>query len=543
MTRLGTSFPEDFNPPFAHRIIGSYVYSNPNGAEIMLIATENEDYVWACQFGKDPFKVNIDATLPDPTTGINSVMFVQAFDKVLLLRLGNIPRLEWDGTGDTNGDGIAESEFKAVVKSDEGIEVIPNAAQGTTFANRILFYFDYNPGMPWRDQFIMTDVLDYSSYDPVLAVFRVNAGEAGSITSIVPYFRGSVVVFKSKSTHMVENFTIDPFQATQRMLNNRIGSVGAQGPIQVGHDLIFLSKPDGYYRLSQIVQEDISTQPVPISRPIQPIIDRLAWDLADFFACSAALGDYVYFAVPWRDHPGGFGCNAILVYNSVTDQWESAPDWWDDPTFLINRLLVTLYDGGPRLFALDYTARRVSLLYDGVEDNINGQTRAVRDLIETRGYVAGNPAGFKRFERAIVGIKTVNPAAVVTAISDGFNEEKELFTITKDQSKFYIHGHPPYDGSSQREAKREDYAVINPFDPNVSTEDFENLPVGPIDHIPPAPGVIPDTVEKQQSLERFQIRQNGRWCSLRIENTQGQCDVLGVAVDAIPAQEGTSVVA
>jgi len=48
---------------------------------------------------------------------------------------------------------------------------------------------------------------------------------------------------------------------------------------------------------------------------------------------------------------------------------------------------------------------------------------------------------------------------------------------------------------------------------------------------------------KQQSLERFQIRQNGRWVSIRIENTGGQCDCLGIAVEAIPAQEGIKVVA
>src|SRR5262245_3647145 len=85
-TRPGTTFPGDFNPAFENVIIGSGIYSNPNGEEVMLVATAGASYVWQLQFGKDPVKILIDPA-GDPgggLTGNGIVNFVQAFDKVYL---------------------------------------------------------------------------------------------------------------------------------------------------------------------------------------------------------------------------------------------------------------------------------------------------------------------------------------------------------------------------------------------------------------------------------------------------------------------------
>jgi hypothetical protein len=39
------------------------------------------------------------------------------------------------------------------------------------------------------------------------------------------------------------------------------------------------------------------------------------------------------------------------------------------------------------------------------------------------------------------------------------------------------------------------------------------------------------TIQKQQTSERRLIRDRGRWVSLRIENTLGICDVVGISVE------------
>jgi hypothetical protein len=189
---------------------------------------------------------------------------------------------------------------------------------------------------------------------------------------------------------------------------------------------------------------------------------------------------------------------------------------------------------------LDYAASRVYLLYDGIEDEINGNAVPVRDVIETRGYTGGDLGSFKMCERATIGLRIYDPEVTVTALSDGVNEEKPIKTFGKDRKRFYIHGHKEFDPLTDdaTEPKREDYSTQ---DEGVAIEDFEGLPVGPLLSIPPTSLIFNGT--KQQSLERMAIRQQGRWISLRIENVNGQCDVLGAAVDLTPVQEGMRVLA
>jgi hypothetical protein len=65
-TRPGTNLPPDFNPPFGNQLIGSGIYSNPNGDEVMMVAPRNSGFVWALQHNKDPRQILIigGATVP-----------------------------------------------------------------------------------------------------------------------------------------------------------------------------------------------------------------------------------------------------------------------------------------------------------------------------------------------------------------------------------------------------------------------------------------------------------------------------------------------
>jgi hypothetical protein len=543
-TRPGITAPPDFNPVFEDLIVGAGIYNNPNGDEVMLVATEFADYVWALQFGHDPVKIYLDT---GQTIG-SAVEFVQSFDKVLLLRRGwpwvipTVPMLVWDGN--------VANKFMPMTLIPPGAHLVPIATHALPFENRILYYDAYYPTLPQRDQLLISDVLNFSSFDDPLGVFRINAGESNVITNVSGYYRGAVVVFTKRSIHLLENFQLDFTQAKQRMLSDRLGSVGVHMPLQNGSDVIFLASHDGFYRLGEAIQDQITVQPVPFSRLIQPVIDQIDWARADLWACSAALGDYAYFALPLLGHDASMANNVILVYNLVTGQWESAPDWWDDPSFEIGRLMITTYNNARRLFAWTRTRTpatshsQIHLLYDGLNDQIAGQNLEVQDVLETRGYTVNDPGTFKRFQRAIIGVRTYDPEAEVTAISDGVNEEKPLALVTKDWQRFYVHGHPRFDSDTDdpNEPKRQDYSVGSGSAGNFVGQDFELLPDGGITDLPATPATVYSGI-KQQSMERFQIRQNGRWCSLRIENSNGQCDVLGVAVEAIPAQELTRPVA
>jgi hypothetical protein len=392
----------------------------------------------------------------------------------------------------------------------------------------------------------MSDVLDPTSYDDIYGVFKVAASQSDQITRLLGYQKGKLIAFMRHSVNMIESFTVDPNQTTQRVLSTKVGNVGNKVPLLVGREVFFLDEPGGFYRMTQIVQDEIAMEPIPISMPIQPIISRINWNRRDslgldFVACSQALGPYCFFAVPLGPDNHG-GNDAILVFNTVTNQWESVPDWWDDPDFRIDALHVTRYDQSRRLLGLDYAAKKIYLLYEGTVDRINGNDRTIKDTIETRGYVGGDPGGFKRFERVLIGITTKAPQMTITAISDGINEEKRIVTnLTKNPALSYIHGRGPTSVDPDA-PKLEDYS-FGDINANTVVQDFEALAEGDISALPGVAIVNVSSAPAQQSLERFQVRQTGRWCSIRIENTSGNCNIGGVGIESIPIEETTKVIA
>jgi hypothetical protein len=452
----------------------------------------------------------------------------------IVSRSAAVPMLEWDGNFDP------AHKFKPITLIAPGLNLVPAAWHGEPFANRVIYYSALFPNQPWRDHVLISEPLNYTAYQDLTAGFRINAGESNMITRVMGYFRSSIVIFMKQSIHMLTNFQLDFSQGQQRMLAS-LGSVGNKMPLQDGADMIFLSQPDGFYRLGEVIQDQIAVSPIPISRAIQPIIEQIHWDRAHQWACSVALGDYAYFALPLM---GSSGANDVVaVYNRTTREWESGPDKWKHPSFRIHSLHTTLYDGSRQLFAVGSVgdSYNIYMLNSGFEDEIAGNSLSVEDVMETRGYTLRDPAAFKRIERAIIGFSTYDPEATVTAIGDGQNEEKELANVTKNRELSYVHGCGDFnpDTDDPNTPRREDYSTIPSLD--FAGEDFEAYREGAVVFLSGTPTTFNGL--KQQSLERFQIRQNGRWVSIRIANTNGQCDILNVAVEGYNTQETIKAIA
>lgn len=534
--RPGNLQPADFNASFGAKIIGSGIFSDPNGEEWMLVACDGQTWVWKLQAGKDPVKVNLKAG--ETLAGFFNVRFSQAFDKVLLFRAPIVAgkhTLAWDGDIGTTFDPVDTAHLPG-----GGGTVIPMTYAGEPFQNRVLLYNPYFGPLPGRDQVLMTDPGDYEQYDNVFGDFRINSAQSDFLVRVWQYFKGTAAIFKHRSIHALENFTSgDPTAASLRTLTNEIGACAIDGITEDGADLLFLNAPNGVYRLSEVIQDQITTAPVPVSEPIQPIIDAINWRAAPG-SIAKSYKDYAFFALPiYQSAPRGN--NAVGVYNRVTKLWESV-DYWEDPNFQIHAMHITNYDGARTLFCLDYINSRVYVMYKLTPDESNGGRWHIRDIVETRGYALGDATSFKRYQRVAIAIATVDPEVHVSAISDGWNEVKDLTPnpITKDRLKFYPHAHPDYDGTTDpNEEKRRDYSTIE-F--NEVAEDFEGLVEGPIDRLPASAGAYVDAIA-QESLERIPIRTNGRWVSLRIENTSGRCDLLAAGVEGIPSTMETRTAA
>lgn len=540
LKRPGNIQPSDFNPIFGARIIGSGVYSDPNGDEKMLVACAGQTWVWALQTGKDPVKINLAAG--NTLAGYFNVRFSQAFDKVLLFRAPYIPgshNLVWDGDAGHTFDPVDTMHLPG-----GGGTLTPPTYTGDPFQNRMLLYNPYMPavnpvGTPGRDTIIVTDPGDYEQYDNVFADARINSGQSDFIVRAWPYFKQSAVIFKHRSLHMMENFQIDPSQGSLRQLSREIGACAIDCIVEDGVDLMFLNEPNGIYRLSEVIQEQITTAPIPVSEPIQPIIDAINWTAAPG-SVAKSYKDYAFFA--WPVYTGApRGNNVVGAFNMVSKLWESI-DSWQDPLFSIHAMHITNYNGVRSLFCLDYTFAKVYVMYQLIPDESNDQRWHIRDVVETRGYNLGDATSFNRYQRVALAIATTDPEVHVSAISDGWNEVKDLTPtpITKDRLKFYPHAHPDYDGTTDpNEEKRRDYSTTEFED---VAEDFESLVEGPIDALPASGGVYADA-PAQESLEHLPIRTNGRWVSIRVENLSGRCDLLAAGVEGIPSNMETRTAA
>jgi hypothetical protein len=529
MTRPGTRVPSNFNPAFTNTLVGSVIYSNPNGVEHFLIAENGRSFVWDCVDGSSPAQIPI--TGGGAAIGAVSVWFVQAFDKVLLLRAGLTP-LIWDGVNYVTG-------FVPITKLDPldtSTNLIPNVGYGINFQNRILYVNIDAADKSAKQTILMSDALDYTSYDPVLAKFRINAGEADEITCIHPYGKDSILVFMRHSIHRFSNFTVDPALAVQELVNDEIGCINREAAVQVAGDIIFLSRA-GFYRASQVFENQTIAASVPISDLINPLLlGELNWPQIEQsgMASLAFLGDYLYASVPMRA-VGSTWPGTILVYNTVTSQWESF-DGWVDSNFAANQLRVTLVGGERRLFGLNHVQSCNYLLYEGITDQTKGVMNSVNDILETRGYGLQQLGlnTWKRFVRLSMAMRTTVPLIQVFTLVDGYNEVKQIASpIAKGVSKYYTFWTPPYTdypaiGPRYHDPYREDY--YSGTEADMVATDMENIIPGQLDLLPGVEPHMPGG-PRQESLERMSIRTAGRWVSIRVINYQGRCDIVGITVD------------
>lgn len=280
---------------------------------------------------------------------------------------------------------------------------------------------------------------------------------------------------------------------------------------------------------------------VPISDAIQPVIDRINWRYASLIVMEAA-DNYLFVAAPLDN---ATSCNAVLVLNMTTGNWETIDKYDTIPNFRIDNLLSVHFNGVRRLVAIQNgPPALVYLLYEGDKDQtlfdvIEPHFAPIEDMIQTRNYGGSQesgPAGFRDFKRGAVILETLNPNVKITAVAEGVNEETVIReSITKDPRKFYPHGHADFNPATDRSdlPKREDYSSGFPVG-DYAYQDFGDLPEGNFADfvVPPISPLAPPPELPQSFRERFRIGVIDHSLALRIENTQGQCIVRSTSVES-----------
>ncbi len=503
-TRPGVVEPVPFNAINWETIYGDGIYREQDTeSEWMLIATPAGIYRMADGVYPQPIELPAGETVTGPCE------FVQALGQVLLFRGVDQTPLQWDG-----GRFIG---FQLIDQSVDGtgIDPIPNASTAELFANRLLVPVG-------RDGVGASDIFDFTRYDSILNQFKIQSGTNEKLVRIFPYSQATVVMFKDRSTYALENVSGDLTGVRLVTISRTIGCCAAKSVAMVGADAFWLSaSPPGVYRLQQIIQERLQTSAIPVSDAIEPLIRRINWAHASR-ACAVLFEEYYYLAVPLDDSTVN---NAILVYNTIggpnaAGAWESVDFFAADVD--IASFQVTAYQGRQRLFGIDHTHGRVLLFGEGKTDRIGGDEQPIADRITTRGYTMGGVVSIKDFNRVHVSLGTWHPTYSLSVSTDGVGESALLVEDkTRSRSASLVFGAPDADATNANNDHatrgREDYSVACPFQ------------VGS--------GIRLNRV--QEILERWPIRQTGRFITITMESNGGSADVRSVAIESAETERVT----
>ena len=121
-------------------------------------------------------------------------------------------------------------------------------------------------------------------------------------------------------------------------ITREYGAVGKDAVVQVGSDVVFLSSKRGVTSLGIADSGKVTAIDLPLSDPIQPLINRINWNYAQN-SCLAFHNNRLYVAVPLD---GSTINNAILVYDFLAKAWAG----YDDGNAVkVKKFIETAYQG------------------------------------------------------------------------------------------------------------------------------------------------------------------------------------------------------
>lgn len=233
----------------------------------------------------------------------------------------------------------------------------------------------------------------------------------------------------------------------------------------VGGNVYFYASKRGVVSLAQTEQSKVRGVDLPLSEPIQPLIDRIDPRHEDKIRL-AYWDNKLYVACPIDD--GSDGNTGCLVYDFLNQAWAS-----HDTGSAINpaEFFIATYNGAQRLFyvGVDGYINLVEENWagDDLQDLTESDGLATTDFttkLVTRGYGSPSPH-HSNFRTATLNLATWNPKYTVKSLTDGVNESVTLVTDrTKSRTNYYR----PFDKAPFNEsntdddfdtAYREDYSV------------------------------------------------------------------------------------
>ena len=258
--------------------------------------------------------------------------------------------------GNLSAGGAHQLQFGGRFTVGGGFMHQPGAPWGIHFQRRLWvpYYYDqsgaYNsPTYVNRkivDEIAVSDILDTTTFDQIESQFRITGGTADSVVAMHGFYNDSLVVLNRNSLHLIQESKGGLLDVTVKELTSEIGCLARKTVLMRGNTMYFLSD-NGVYGLEFLNDYNLRGMDQPLSKNIQPYIDRINPDKADK-AVAVYFDNRYFLAVPLDSVAGAndaIGNNAVLVYNFLNKGWESI-DTYGDSQFIITDYITA--SGGVR---------------------------------------------------------------------------------------------------------------------------------------------------------------------------------------------------
>jgi hypothetical protein len=236
--------------------------------------------------------------------------------------------------GDLAAGGSDTFEFGGRFSVGGGFTHMPAPPWGSYFQRRLWVPFWYDVGgtaasptytdRVERDQILASDILDGDTYDQIFSQFRITAGIADFTVGFHSFYDDNLVVFNRNSIHLVKGTQGSLDDTVVNELTSEVGCLARKTIVGFSNVIFFLSD-NGVYAVEFLDEYNLRGTGEPLSKNIQPFIDRINKDLADK-AVATFFDNRYYIAVPLDSEDGtnpATGNNTVLIYNTLNKAWES----------------------------------------------------------------------------------------------------------------------------------------------------------------------------------------------------------------------------
>jgi len=298
----------------------------------------------------------------------------------------------------------------------------PAPPWGIYFQRRLWVPFYYDPAGTFSsptytnrnitDEIAVSDILDSHTFDQIANQFRITGGTTDYLVAMQGFYDDKLVVLNRNSLHLISGTTGSLNDTRVTALTTEVGCLAKKSVVMKGNAMFFLSD-EGVYAVEFLNDYNLRGADEPISKNIQPYIDRINKNLAAE-AVGTLFNNRYYLAVALDSIAGAndaVGNNTILIFNFLNKGWESI-DTFDAGDFIIKNIIIGSAAERNSIYAVTslggvHELEAVETSNDSLVSAGSITSFPIESSLTTRGYALGN-LDRKRFTDGQVTMQCVD---------------------------------------------------------------------------------------------------------------------------------------